>query len=224
MIDNKLAKDRASAQFEREKYLTELLMQRRGRLALDYHDPNADAGRETGADVLVVLDGRRRGIQVTEIDTGPVPGQARAKEKKVSRDSGLATYGSWALNDRDDLLGRIQRAIAHKVEIAERHSFKEFDSVWLLMSAGVPEMGAVVSTLIISPGLDVAALDAATLDCIARSKYERAYLHCILDVERALYSWQRGGRWKKEVQQEPAWMTGPSFWDVQKLMRQMRVI
>jgi hypothetical protein len=224
VIDNKLAKDRASAQFERERYLTELLMQRLGRLALDYHDPNADAGREIGADVLVVLDGRRRGIQVTEIDTGPVPGHARAEEKKTCRASGLAAYAVLEPFDRDKQLASIQRAIAGKVEIAERHSFDEFDDVWLLVSAGVPEMGAIASTLVMSPLFAAAALDAVTLDCLARSKYERAYLHCILDVEHALYSWQRGGRWEKEVQQEPAWMTGPSFWDFQKLMRQMRVI
>ncbi len=80
-------------------------------------------------------------------------------------------------------------------------------------------MGAVASTLIMSPWFDAKALDAASLDCLARSKYERAYLHCILGVERALYSWRWGGRWEKEIQQEPGWMTGPSFWDVQKLMR-----
>jgi hypothetical protein len=219
MTNRKLAEDRAANHFEREKHLAKLLMQRLGWPAHDYHNPNANAGRETGADVLVVSDRGRTAIQVTEIDTGPVPGRARAAEKKDWRDSGLATYGGWALNDRDELLGQIQRAIAHKVEIAERHSFDEFDDVWLLASAGVPEMGAVVSTLIISLGLDAAALDAVTLDCLARSKYERAYLHCILDVEHALYSWQRGGRWEKEIQQGPAWMTGPSFWDVQKLMR-----
>jgi hypothetical protein len=58
-------------------------------------------------------------------------------------------------------------------------------------------MGAVVSTLIMSPWLDAAALDAATLDCLARSKYERAYLHCVLDVERAL---KRPGLKRRTVQ------------------------
>jgi hypothetical protein len=38
--------------------------------------------------------------------------------------------------------------------------------------------------------------------------------------ERALYAWQRGGRWTKEVQREPRWMRGP----IQKLMRQQGVI
>jgi hypothetical protein len=217
--NRRAAENRAAARFEREKHLVELLMQRRGRPLHGYRDPNAHAGRKTGVDVLMVCGVRRIGIQVTEIDTGHVQGRARAAEKKAWRDSGLATYGAWAQNDRDELIASIQRAITCKVNIAEGHSFDEFDDVWLLVSAGVPEMGAVASTLIMSPWLDAAALDAATLDCLARSKYERAYLHCVLDVERALYSWQRGGGWIREAQHEPPWMRGPSFWDIQKLMR-----
>jgi hypothetical protein len=222
MSRNKAAKDRASTQFEREKHLTERLMQRLGWPVPHYHNPNVPAGMETGADVLIVHDGARTGIQVTEIDTGSIPGRDRAKEKKDLRDSGLTTYGGLALNNRNELLGRIQRAIAHKVEIAERHSFNAFEKIWLLVSAGVPEMGSVISTMIITLGLDAAALDAVTLDCLVRSKYDRVYIHCILGVERALYSWQRGGNWEKDVQQEPACVKGPSFWDIQKVMRSMR--
>jgi hypothetical protein len=225
MTNRRLPEDRAAAHFEREKHLVELLMQRLGQPAHDYRDPNLDAGRETGADVLMVSNGRRIGIQVTEMDTGHVQGRARAEEKKAWRDSGLATYGAWAQNDPDKLLASVQRAVRRKVEIAERHSFDGFDAVWLLASGGLPEMGAVASTLIMSPWLNAAALDVVTFDCLARSKkYERAYLHCILGVERALYSWRRGGRWTKEVQQEPHWMRGPSFWDVQKLMQSQGAI
>jgi hypothetical protein len=225
MTNRKPPEDRVAAHFERERHLVELLMHRLGRPAHGYRDPNSDAGRETGVDVLMVSNGRRIGIQVTEIDTGHVQGRARAEEKKAWRDSGLATYGAWAQNDADKVLASVQRAVRRKVEIAERHSFDGFDAVWLLASGGLPEMGAVASTLIMSPWLNAAALDVVTLDCLARSKkYERAYLHCILGVEHALYSWRRGGRWTKEVQQEPQWMRGPSFWDVQKLMQSQGAI
>lgn len=219
MINHKPAEDRAAARFEREKTLVELLMQRLGKPVDDLRDPNALAGRETGADVLLLCNGRRIGIQVTEIDTGRVQGHARAAEKKAFGDSGLATYGAWAQNDRDELLAVVHRAISRKVGIAQTHSFDNFDDVWLLVSAGVPEMGAIASTLIMSPLIDPAALDAATSDCLNRSKYRRAYLHCIVGVERALYRWQRDGRWTKEVQHAPPSMKGPSFWDIQKLMR-----
>ena len=180
MTDRKTAEDRDAARFEREKHLTKLLMQRLGRSAVAYQNPNAHAGRETGADILVLDGDRRIGIQVTEIDTGPIRGRARAKERKAWHDSGLTTYGDWAANNPNELLASIQAAIVGKVQKAQAYSFDEFDDVWLLASAGVPEMGAITSTLIISPWLDAATLDAITLDFLARSKYDRAYLHCIL--------------------------------------------
>jgi hypothetical protein len=71
-----------ASHFERERHLVALLMQRLGLTEIDFNDPNAP-GRESGADVLAVFDGRRIGIQVTEIDTGSVPGQARGEEKKA---------------------------------------------------------------------------------------------------------------------------------------------
>jgi hypothetical protein len=82
MTNRRLPEDRAAAHFKREKHLVELLMQRLGQPAHDYRDPNLDAGRETGADVLMVSNGRRIGIQVTEMDTGHVQSRARAEEKK----------------------------------------------------------------------------------------------------------------------------------------------
>jgi hypothetical protein len=207
-----------ASQFEREKHLVQLLVQRLGWPEVDYYDPNP-LGRQTGADVLVVSSAHRDGFQVTEIDTGHAKGRARNREIKTWRNSGTSTYAAWAQNDPGTLLGAIRRAVLEKVEIAKRHDFKEFDCVRLLVSAGIPEMGSVGSTLIISLWLDPGALDAVTLNCLAGSKYEFAYLHCIIDVEHALYTWQKGGRWEKQIQKEPAGTMGPTFWDFQKLMR-----
>jgi len=205
-----------ASQFEREKHLVQLLTQRLGWPGVDCYDPNAP-GHETGADVLVVCKCRRDGFQVTEIDTGRTKGRARNHEIKAWRDSGMCMYAVWAQNDPSVLRAAIRRAVLEKVEIAKRHDFKEFDCVRLLVSGGIPEMGSVASTLIISLGLDPSALDAVTLDCLAGSKYEFAYLQCILDIEHALYTWQRGGKWEKQIQRETP--QGPSFWDIQKLMR-----
>jgi hypothetical protein len=205
-----------ASQFERDKHLVELFMQRQGWSPFEYHDPNTQA-RQTGADVLIVSGGRRIGIQVTEIDTGERRGRARAKERKEWRDSNLSTYCTSAQSDTNKLLAAITRDILGQVRKAENYTFNEFDAVWLLASAGIREMGSLASTLVISLGLHASALDVATLDHLSRSKYERAYLHCMLGVERALYSWQKGGRWEKQIQQEPP--QGPSFWDFQKLMR-----
>jgi hypothetical protein len=108
-----------ASHFQREKHYVELLIRRLGQPACDCHDPNGLAGRETGADVSVAFDGRRIGIQVTEIDTGHPQGRARAEEKKLWRDSNPGTYALWAQNDRDKLLASIRGAVLRKVEIAE---------------------------------------------------------------------------------------------------------
>jgi|SRR5215468_6873048 len=204
--------------FEREKHLVALLMQRLGRTECHYHDPNAP-GHESGVDVLAMSNGCRIGIQVTEVDTGLIKGVARGEEKKLWRISNPGAYAVWAQNDSRIILESIRGAISRKVAIANAHTFDQFDDVWLLVSAGIPEMGSIASTLIISLGLHAGALDMATLDLLSRSKkYKRAYLHCILDVERALYSWRRGGRWEKQIQQDLGDM-GLTFWDFQKLTR-----
>ena len=205
--------------FERERHLVELFMRRQGWGPFEYYNPNAKAGRQTGADVAMVFGGRRIGIQVTEIDTGERRGRTRAKEMKEWRDSNLNTYCISAQSDTNKLLAAITRDILGKVRKAEDYTFNEFDGVWLLASASIPEMGSLASTLVISLGLHASALDAATVDHLSRSKYERAYLHCILDVEHALFTWQKGGRWEKQIQKEPAGTMGPTFWDFQKLMR-----
>lgn len=208
-----------ASQFERDKHLVELFMQRQGWGPFEYYDPNTPAPHQTGADVLMVFGGRRIGIQVTEIDTGKRRGRTRAKEMKEWRDSNLSTYCTWAQSDTNKLLAAITRDILGKVRKAENYTFNEFNGVWLLASASIPEMGSLASTLVMSLGLHASALDAVTLDHLSRSKYECAYLHCILDVEHALYTWRKGGRWEKQIQKEPAGATGPSFWDFKKLLR-----
>jgi hypothetical protein len=73
--------------FAREKGLVELLMRRRGLSVDQYIDPQQEANDETGADVIAVIEGRRIGIQVTELDNGEKPGRARAAEKLSWREA-----------------------------------------------------------------------------------------------------------------------------------------
>ena len=108
-----------ASQFERDKHLVELFMQRQGWSPFEYHDPNTQA-RQTGADVLIVSGGRRIGIQVTEIDTGERRGRARAKERKEWRDSNLSTYCTSAQSDTNKLLEHfpIRLGVARVCEIS----------------------------------------------------------------------------------------------------------
>jgi hypothetical protein len=206
-----------SAKFESEKGRVALLMQRLGLTPTEYQDPQAGghARDETGADVIAVINGRRKGIQVTDVDTGNSPGEARAAETKLARDAERqhTTYGTWGQNDP----GKVIKAIAHSIQRKSRMSFAGFDDFWLLVCCGVPQFGAIASTLVMTPWIDVAALDAATLQDLSASKYTEAYIYAVLGVEeRALYKWQRGGKWSKSTLAVSERDQGPSFWEFRK--------
>jgi hypothetical protein len=123
-------------------------MQRLGITPDEYRDPNTTAG-ETGADVIVVVAGRRIGIQVTDLDNGEAAGKARAAEARLARDAAKrnSTYGTWVQNDPGKIIDAIVRRFAPKA----RMSFAGFDEFWQLMCAGVPESGAIGATRLPRP-------------------------------------------------------------------------
>jgi hypothetical protein len=197
------------ASFEGEKRRVMLLVQRLGMAPDEYRDPNATG--ETGADVIAVIGGRSVGIQVTDLDTGKAAGTARAAETKLARDAEKrgSTYGTWAQNDTGKIVEAIVRSLARKA----RMSFAGFDEFWLLMCAGVPELGAIAATSVMTPWLTTDALDAATSQSLTASKYTRAFIHAILGVEeKALYQWDRGAGWSKATLELPPEEQASELW------------
>jgi hypothetical protein len=78
----------------------------------------------------------------------------------------------------------------------------------------VPELGAVISTFVMTPWLDAAALDHASAGQPAGSKYARAFVHPVLGVEKALYEWRGGSSgWSKSTGPLPPAERGPDFWE-----------
>jgi hypothetical protein len=74
-------------QFEREKYWVTRFLELLQFGPCELDDPNALYHEETGADVLMKLDSRQIGIQVTELDAGAdnpfsTAGKLRADEKE----------------------------------------------------------------------------------------------------------------------------------------------
>ena len=206
--------------FEIEGLYVRKLMEYLERPVARCRNPNAEAGRETGADVLIELtDGRRIGVQVTRIDTGEHPGESAAAERSLARAAerqSNGVYATWAQNDPCKMVAAIARSVARKAKIAGRHKIEGalFDDLWLLMCCGAPKSGLIGATLAVTTWLDARALDAATSDQLSGSNYTCAFLLPVLNVERALYTWEKGGSWEKVVKPEPAWMTGPSMFDV----------
>jgi hypothetical protein len=204
--------------FETELPYARRLMEHIEEPVARYRDPNAEAGGETGADVLVELTNACRiGIQVTMIDMGEQAGQSAAGERRLARaaqNQGSGVYATWVQNDPHKILAAIARSVCRKAEIAKRHDRTLFDELWLLMCTGVPEPGLIGATLAMTPWLDTVTLDEATLVELLGSNYSRAFLLPVLNVERALYSWEIGHSWKKIVKPEPAWIKGPGIFEV----------
>jgi hypothetical protein len=197
---------------EKERGRVALLMERLGIAPGEYLDPNTKRAGETGADVIAIIDGRRIGIQVTDLDTGEVAGPGRATETKLARAAAArgSTYGTWAQNDPSTVMAAILRSLTRKARL----SFDGFDEFWLLMCAGVPEFGAIGATFVMTPWLTADALDEATLQTLAASKYSRAFMHAVLGVEeKALYQWHRGAGWCKSTIELPPAQRARNFWD-----------
>ncbi len=202
--------------FPRESGLVDLLMRRLGIKVIEpYVNPNSAAGQETGLDVVAMTADWRVGVQVTEVDTGAIPGRVRATEKVVAREAlqaGKFTYGSWAQNDPEAMLAAVVHAMNGKVK--KSFSRSRVDEVWLLISCGIPEVGSVASTFIMTSLLDVGALSRATLEMLSKSGYDKAFLHSVLGTERALYRWTPQGGWGKTIQETYGGSYGPSALDV----------
>src|SRR5262245_1943 len=68
------------------------------------------------------------------------------------------TYATWAQNQPAQVISALARSIARKSRI----SFAGFEQFWLLACCGTPQLGAIVSTFVMTPWLDVGQLDALT--------------------------------------------------------------
>jgi len=192
--------------------LVELLMRRRGLTAETYIDPNKEAGDETGADVIAIVGGRRIGVQVTELDTGDLAGQARASEKAAWRDAqahGRSAYGAWAQNDPSKLVAAIARAVTAKMQ-----QVVGCDEAWLLISASLPELGTLASTFVITQWLPADALELATANHLATCNYAHAFLHVIIGNEDALYCRSTGGKWQKQTRQDEVGNQAKGFFEL----------
>lgn len=198
-----------STKYDRERALAEHLL-----AALDLaeraelSDPHAGGTQETGVDVVVTIDGLRIGVQVTEVDTGAVQGEARGEEKRLARVAGAGKpYFSWGQNDPAKMIAGLKRS----VQVKALRTPAGFDEAWLLICAGVPEHGAAVSTLLSTPWITPEALTTATASILAGAAYTRAFVLSVLGVEWALYTWTKDSNgWVVERGER----LGPSFDDV----------
>ncbi len=165
------------------------------------------------------MDGRRIGVQVTDLDPHAAPGVARAEAAKQAKAANAPPAFGWGQNDVTVIMSSVQRAVDRKIAIARRHDFTEFDEVWLLVCAAIPHGVAIIPTFIPTPWITPEALNAATGEGLSNSKYARAFLHPIVSVGRVLYTWTPIGHWTQDVGDQSAAVESDRIWNLIDLLK-----
>ncbi len=180
----------------------------------EYLDPKHISAIESGADVvLVTADWRRIAVQVTELDTGSIPGRARGKEVYLAGQASGRPYATWVQNDVVAIEAAIRRAIRRKVKIAAKHDFTGYEEVWLLVWASVPQIGAIGSTFM-PPWTNGLNVEQASANLLSSSKYDRAFVLDTAGIGPPLYAWMRGRDWAVHSSSRVAYTDRPSAFDV----------
>lgn len=176
-------------------------------------------------DVVAEINERRVGIEVTEFhgDEGPNSNRGsnqRRNEVQISKQANGHPYARWGVvNSLPALVARIKS----KVEHAESYKNQDFDELWLLVSASIPQMGGVCSTFIIPFALNLDELNRATDGTLRNSQFTKAYLHVLMG--RCLYNWSPPEKWQvlqapvkepqdselwfKKILRDPEWLRDP---------------
>jgi hypothetical protein len=157
-------------------------------------NPNAP-GRETGMDVVTVLDGKSIGAQITDYhaDEGQTPGkrgsvlrkEEQAKAEEALKQSGPKVYGSWAPGN---FVPPLSYRISDKISKANKHAYG-VDELWLLVCAQDARYGATGSTFIASAVVSLDVLNRHLNPLLHASPFSRAFL--FLYSERVVYGWAK---------------------------------
>lgn len=162
-------------------------------------------------DILAEFSSRRIGIEVTEYhgDEGQNSNRGsiqRRNEEQISRLANGGAYTMWgSLNPLPALIARIK----DKIERAHSYGNLDFNELWLLIAASVPQLGAVCSTFMDPITLNLNDLNAATDKNLRNSPFSRVYLHSLLG--HTLHEWSNDKGWQvlqsptKETQDSELW-------------------
>jgi hypothetical protein len=161
-------------------------------------NPNAGQKNDSGADVLLDLNGRRYGIQVTvyHSDEGSAPTQKGSVLRRQE-----ATYKTWTTSYA--LCGKQNpwSGLAHRLQskCSKVYSKTVFDELILLVAASVPQWAGVVSTLLLDMALDINQMNTTLAPSLAPGDYSSAYLYNMMGIGGpSVYEWTKErGIWRK---------------------------
>ena len=145
-------------------------------------------------DVIVHIDGVRTGIEVTlfhaDEHEGAKGSSLRATEERLARQSPGQSYPMWgAPNPNAGLIARI----TDKIATAAVYDATTYGHLWLLISTGIPKLGAVGSTFAFPAFVDIDELNRSTHESLCSSSLSAVYVHMLLPP--ALFYWSRERKW-----------------------------
>jgi hypothetical protein len=214
------------SKFQLERDIVDRFVRLLGYTQFSLTDPNAGQKADTGADVLLTLDGRRYGIQVTvyHSDEGMKPDQ---KGSNLRRQEAVhkASVNTYAMCGNPSPWTALTHRIADKAK--RQSSPSAFDELILLVVSSVPELGAVVSTLLLDLALDLDRMNATLSPTLQLSSYSSAYLYNMMGKGGPpVYEWTREtAAWRRIPRKDEIGTRGPpgmsdvideSFKDVHK--------
>ncbi len=147
------------SKFEEEKEIAARFLLLLGHSNFSLHDPNAGQQSDSGADVLAVVDSRRYGIQVTVLhpDEGQSSNEKGSDQRRREAQFKESTqpYAMWGTPNP-------MAGLKYRIEQKRKKTYLQanFDEVILLIVSGLPQMGAVTSTLLFEPFLDLGKMNA----------------------------------------------------------------
>lgn len=145
-------------------------------------------------DVLVEIDGKRIAVEATDYhgDEANHGGSALRKQEEQHAAAGQVT-GSYVPPDpTPGLVRRINEKVSKSYDLAK------VDEFWLVIFAGVPQIGAVASTFLIPQALDCHKLSARTVLSLEKSRFDCCHIFCLLAHNGPrLFSWQKGDDWRE---------------------------
>jgi len=186
------------SKFQLEREIVDRFLRELGYKDFSLSDPNAGQKADTGADVLLYLDGRRYGIQVTlyHSDEGDTPTQRGSALRRQE-----ALYKTWptayAMYGKPGPWGGLAYRLQSKC--AKRCSIRTADELVLLVAASVPQTGAIVSTFLWDAAMDLNGMNTILSPILMGSDFSSAYLYNMMGVGGAsVYEWTRErGVWRK---------------------------
>lgn len=145
-------------------------------------------------DVIAKLGGRRISIEVTifhaDEGTGHKGSALRAKEEKKAKDLKGSSYATWGVPDP---LPGIRTRIEEKIKRAETYDNNQYNELWLLIAAQIPNLGAMASTFIIPQFLNAERLNLEFDSLLRQSRFGRVYLYLIMN--NLIFEWSLSERW-----------------------------